>query len=273
MPRHVHRDKVVVVHGRDAAMEIPGTFEPQLEQAVRFGLQRVGYEHWSCVPVAVPFYGKLWRPDNFLPAPVFLPGPGGRDTRFRGLRPGEILEGAIEFADRWGLLSGTVLELLLADTKEYLTRDGLRQATDALVTEACADADVVVLVGFSMGSLVGYHVLMNDQPEAVRYFVTCGSPIGSQRFYSYMKQLFPGGVKFPPKAQMWANIWNDQDTATKVNDLTPLFPSDSEGLFVQSARSYGRAPELKNPFAAHNANDYLSSKALGAAVATALRVG
>src|SRR5215210_645417 len=98
---HAHVEKVVIIHGRAAAMEIPGQFGPQFEDALRFGLERVGYENAACVPIEVPFYGELWRPDQYLPVPVFDPG---RDDAGRGmLSLGNAEEWAIEFADRWGL--------------------------------------------------------------------------------------------------------------------------------------------------------------------------
>ena len=269
---HGHKDKVVIIHGRAAAMEVPGQFGPQFEDALRFGLKRVGYEAWRCVPVEVPFYGELWRPDQYLPVPDFDPGVRNEGKGIPTI--GDAAEWAIEFADQFGILSGGILELMLRDVKEYFTLEAVREATDAIVLDAIGDAEVVTFVGFSMGSLVGYHILSVKQPPAVRYFVTCGSPIGSRRFYKYVRDLSVNRQpRFPDRLMMWANIWDDRDTATKVFDLTRLFPSTVPGRVVQSARSYGRPPARTNPFTAHNASDYLSSKSLGAAVMSALRAG
>jgi pimeloyl-ACP methyl ester carboxylesterase len=263
-----HTERVVVVHGRAAAMEIEGSFENRLTNALRFGLRRAGYDHWDCVPVSVPFYGQLWRPDEYLPLPVFDPGTSAEGI---SIHPGRLVEGAMEFADRFFNLSGGVLELMLTDVKEYFTRDALRTATDDLVRGAFGDAEKVVVVGFSMGSIVAYHVLVTESEGSKAIgLVTCGSPIASRSFYKYLSNLAPNGVPvFPAGVRIWANIWNNDDPATQVHDLASYFLSN-RGRVVQSARTFGRPPEPWNPAAAHNSDDYLSSKALGAAVKTAL---
>ena len=269
---HVHNAKVVLAHGRAAAMEIPALFQSEWEAAVRYGLDRLGYAHAACVPVELPFYGELWRPDEFLEPPAFengLPAPAGVSITLPDF--GRIAEGALEFADRYIDLSGRTLELLLADTLEYLQRDDLRQRTDDIVDRACVGAGEVVLVGFSMGSIVAYHLLAaKPDDHVVKSFITCGSPLGQRDFYRHVVALSTDNRPlFPPCLRMWANIWNDDDLATQVQDLSPLFPS-AKGLRIQSARAYGRAPSVLDPAAAHNPFDYLSSKALAAALVTAL---
>jgi hypothetical protein len=269
---HNHRARVVVLHGRAAAMDVPTTSLPAWEQALRYGLERVGYEHAACVPVATPFYGQFWRPDAYLPMPVFDPGLEAGPEALPDF--GRIGEGLLEFADRYLDLSGKALELLLTDTREYFERKDLRDATDAEVEKAIKGPEPeAVLVGFSMGSLVGYHVLAGKPATyRVKSFVSCGSPIGQRDFYRYVVDNSANRrPRFPACLRMWANIWNDDDPATQTQDLAPLFPSDNPRRRVQSAQTRGRPPVPWNLAAAHNPFDYLSSKALGAAVMTALK--
>jgi hypothetical protein len=255
-------------------MDIPSLLEQETRAAVRYGLHRVGYGHAECVPIDVPFYGEFWRPDQFLEPPEFEDGLPPSDEEEGGFKLpdfGRYAEGALEFADRYLNLSGKALELILQDTLEYLEREDLRTLTDDAVDAACHGADEAVLVGFSMGSIVGYHLLEGQAGDyPVKSLITCGSPIGQRDFYRRIVALAKNNrPMFPACLRMWANIWNDDDPATQVQDLTSLFPSTA-GRRVQSARSYGRPPSVANVAAAHNASDYLSSKTLAAALSTAL---
>jgi pimeloyl-ACP methyl ester carboxylesterase len=146
-----------------------------------------------------------------------------------------------------------------------------------VVRDACAGPGEVVLVGFSMGSLIAYNVVAHaDETSPVKSLVTCGSPIGDPGFLKYVTQVAPKQtLAFPNGLRMWVNIWNDDDPATQVHELTPLFPDlrkepEKPLREIQATPTRGRGPGPLNPAAAHNGPDYLSSKALGAAVKAAL---
>jgi pimeloyl-ACP methyl ester carboxylesterase len=268
--RHKHASRVVILHGRAAAMDIPATFEADWVAAARYGLQRVDYEHATCVPIEMAFYGKVWRPDQHTVTPTFDAGLGERAFLGLGLPDfGRRIEELGEWADARFGISGRVLAWMLDDTKEYFERADLRAETNAIVDAACKGPGEVVLVGFSMGSLVAHNVLAwKDATYPVRSLVTCGSPIGDPEFHRRVAAIAPNGeATFPAPLRMWANIWNDDDPATRVHDLTRLFPGPHP---IQAEPTRGRGPSPLNPAAAHNGMDYLSSKALAAAVRTAL---
>lgn len=275
---HQHPSRVVLLHGRDAALDIPETMGRTWIDALRYGLKRVDYEHWSCVPIAFPYYAAGWRPDEYFAPPVFKPGHmtehgevAAAQESFAVPNPGDIAERATEFFMRYLHLTDNILSLGLKDVEQYFRNDQLRKKTDDYVLEACAGADEIVMVGFSMGSIVGWHVLSDQSKEfPVKSFVTCGSPLVSEGFYDYVKKLSNEIPMFPPSLRMWANIWDDRDPATLDHDWTGRF-SSAIGLQVQAAQSFGRPPKVLKTGEAHNPFDYLSSKALGSAVATGLR--
>ena len=269
---HTHGSRIVIVHGRDAAMEVPATMTPPWEAAMRYGLQRLDYAHAACIDIQVPFYAAPWRPDEYQDPPVFDPGTGVAPEAF-GLPSGADIEQGLELLYRYAHLSDDVLHLLLKDLEEYFLHEDLRNAADAPVRAACLGDEQVVLVAFSMGSAVAYHILANEQEDfPVKSFVTCGSPIADPKEFQYVSQLTPDGKAiFPPSLRMWANIWDDHDPATTHHDWTGLFAS-ARGLTVQTEKSLGRPPAVTNPAAAHNPFDYLTSKTLAAAVVTALSV-
>lgn len=272
MKPHDHAGRVVLVHGRAAAMDVPATFEAEWVAAARWGLSRIGYAHASCVPITMPFFGKFWRPDEHTTTPVFDPGRSGAEVVAtpEGLPDfGRAIEAIGEWIDGRIGGSGVILKYLLNDTKEYFERSDLRRETDKEVADACIGSGEVVLVGFSMGSLVAYNVLAHAEAAfPVRSLITCGSPMGDRSFREHLAKIAPHGkLRFPSVLRMWVNIWNDDDPATQVYDLTPFFPGDH---VVQTAPTRGRGPSPINPAAAHNGPDYLGSKALAAAVRTAL---
>jgi pimeloyl-ACP methyl ester carboxylesterase len=187
---------------------------------------------------------------------------------------GDRVEEFAEVMYRYLHLSDDVLRILLKDVDEYFKLGNLRRAADLAIIDACiSESEEVVLVGFSMGSIVGYHILANeDESFPVKSFVTCGSPLTDPAEWDWVNRLTPDGVaRWPPCLRMWANIWDERDPATSHHDWSGKFRDDA-GRVVQSARSFGRAPEPWNPATAHNPFDYLTSKSLAAAVATALRV-
>ena len=55
--------QLVITHGRSHAFEIPALTQRPLEEAIRFGLERVGSPVFATIPVSLAFYGDHWRPD------------------------------------------------------------------------------------------------------------------------------------------------------------------------------------------------------------------
>jgi hypothetical protein len=270
---------IVLAHGRAADLEIAATASRLWTDALIQGLQRVGSEYADRVQVDYAFFGGLWRRDAgrampqykdadgkpftvaLTPTPHVVPGKPGIVER--GL--GDIGRFAAKIAPdaaMEGLLSKAI-----PDVFDYLDDQERRDAANAIVAKACTDAGARVLVGFSMGTIVGYDVLRTAPAGfPVKAFVTCGSPIALEPIH---KRLVPGGpTPFPPVIDLWLNIWNDDDVATGIHgeELAALFP----GGTIQDAEAFGRAPSPTNIFAAHNAIDYLSSLAAGLAIHVAL---
>jgi len=101
---------------------------------------------------------------------------------------------------------------------------------------------------------------------ALKAFLTCGSPIGMKPIHQRL--LKDGPTPFPTGLDLWINVWNEDDVATGVRgeELAALF----EGGEVQGVETVGREPSFTNPFAAHNAPDYLSSLTMGLALHAAI---
>ena len=273
---------VVLAHGRAAELEIAATMSRLWADALVQGLDRVGSPHASTVRVEYAFFGGLWRPDAAKPMPLFRDGAGRAYAVALSPSPhveevpeaeaGQALPGLATGAKVLAQLAPEfALERLLRqaipDVFDYLDEPKMRRLANGIVTDTCVENRAAVLVGFSMGTVVGYDVLRtapNGFP--VSSFVTCGSPIGMEPIRKRL--LENGGTPFPAQAKVWLNIWNEDDVATGIHgsELAKLFP----GGVIQSARTWGRGPSPTNMFAAHNAIDYLSSLAMGLALHVAI---
>jgi hypothetical protein len=276
---------VVLVHGRAAAFEIPAIQSRQWAEALRFSLARVGSRFADRVSVSYASFGDLWRPDVSGEPPAFVtPGrvrvtlagdpPLVQEERL-GPQPGAFgAAAAIADAVLPDFALGAVLRPILPDVFEYLEDASLRRRADSRVVRECNRTSAVVLVGFSMGSIVGYHVLQSARPDfPVRAFITVGSPLGLGPVNRPLRRLTAGErTPFPPHLRMWMNIWNEDDVATGIRDraLADLFPDPEGRRTIQSAQNAGKSAAATNPFAAHDALDYLSSLAMGAALHAAL---
>src|SRR4051812_9800689 len=53
---------LVLVHGRGQEFVIPIEIQRRLEEAIRWGLQRIHAPYSATIPVSLAFYGDYWRP-------------------------------------------------------------------------------------------------------------------------------------------------------------------------------------------------------------------
>lgn len=281
------RTRIVLAHGRAAEFEIPATTSKLWADALRLSLMRVGSEFASKIDVDYAYFGDLWRPDALHDSPAFRdsagrsytvelepvprivvapapPGPAGPAlvgdlAALAGQLPDVVLK---------GLLKGVIPDLF-----EYLEDPGIQAKVDLVVRDACSKPAATVLVGFSMGSVVGYNVL-RTAPAAfpVKAFITCGSPIALGPVYGDVKRMAGGATPFPPHVSLWLNRWSDSDAATGIHGdpMTALFPGSAPRQAIQHAQNWGRTAQPMSPFRAHDALDYLSSIAMGVALHTAL---
>ncbi len=269
--------RVVLIHGRAAAMDIPAIMARDWEAALRFGLERAG----SKVPpgkvdVRLAFYGSIWRPDERQPLPPIDFGPAAPQLGLPGLGDLSL------WVDQHLGLGEALLDLLLRDLDDYYAEPELRRLTNDRLVAACRDGlpagERVVVVAFSMGTLVAYDTLRADPTLPVGALVTCGSPLAMPSVYRRVETTAPRGMKprtpFPKQLRMWVNAWTKDDPATAGHhDMAARFPApDPNAQHVQDLETWGRSAAATAPAGAHNALDYLSSRVVGTAVDAALRV-
>ena len=271
--------RVVLVHGRAAQFDIPATMRRDWDDALRFGLQRVESSiKDKDVDVELAFYGDIWRPDYQQPLPVIEPA-----LPEEALALGGVGDLSLWLDEHLGVGAG-LLELLLRDLDDYFTEPELHRLTNERLVSAIRSglkpSEQVVVVGFSMGSIVAYDTLRADGTLPVAALLTIGSPLAMPSFYRRIEATAPAGLPpanrtpVPGQLAMWVNVWTRDDPATAghvqmASRYRPLPPSTVE---VQDVETWGRVASPTGLTAAHDALDYLSSRVLATALDTALAV-
>ncbi|EUC00048.1 hypothetical protein PMI07_006328 [Rhizobium sp. CF080] len=235
---------IVFIHGRSQQGKVPDEIRNEWINAFRTGLGRQADEFLSTINIALPFYGDIL--DGFtrqmeadLPADVILRGTSATsDIEFQeyaaavadGLRrslamtdaqiDAELGDAVIErgpqnwgwvqaifkAADRLPGLSAHAIERATRDVYLYLTRTKVRKAINSVVEDALGDGSVV-LVGHSLGSVVGYDILLNSPKAAnVVHYVTIGSPLAVGPIMRSFKPL-----RYPEQLRSWYNAFDDRD--------------------------------------------------------------
>ena len=183
----------------------------------------------------------------------------------RAVRGGwSTLQALIDDVDGVFHTGDVVLEVFLRDLDEYFEQSDLRnRADDRVASKARDHQGPVILVGHSMGSIVGYHALAGSaKPIGGLYgLVTFGSPLGLPSLYSRVQALVPG-TPMPASLVGWQNVWNVKDFATVDHDLRRLFLLSNGKPAVVDVQAQAGVPTPGDPFRGHDPLAYLKSDAL-----------
>ncbi|TWO66021.1 hypothetical protein FN976_26960 [Caenimonas sedimenti] len=117
-------------------------------------------------------------------------------------------------------------EYVRPDGAKYMVRDELRKRMMNDLVDAAGQAEKVVLVTHSMGTIIGYDVLRNVAgcPQ-VDTFITLGSPLGVTEVQDELRAEGKGKVDYPLKAGRWINIYDPLDP---ICGADPRFANDYE---------------------------------------------
>lgn len=248
--------KLVFIHGRSQQGKDPVQIQQQWLNALSRGLQNSNSELPKDIDVVFPFFGdRLDELLNELDAPlvsdVTLRGASqdSKEVDFRGRLIYEIAQGAgvtdseIQKRFQGGTLErgplnwkwvqsilsaldktplgGIAIDRFTRDVYVYLTNKSVRKEIDGIVSASLTDGPCVV-VGHSLGSVVGYNVLRKALPTInVQKYVTVGSPLG----LNVIKQYLESPLTMPSCVQSWFN-------AMDKRDVVALHPLDSSHFAI-----------------------------------------
>lgn len=146
----------------------------------------------------------------------------------RGILNWERVQSILKAIDRYVPgSSGASIALFTHDVFKYLTNKGIRRKIDDGVISAFVLGDETVVVSHSLGTVVAYNVLRQQQNFAhwkVPLFVTLGSPLGVKQIRKKIRELGP--ARCPACSTAWFNAMDERDVVA-LYPLTPKrFPLD-----------------------------------------------
>jgi hypothetical protein len=284
--------KIVAVHGIAKQLEGEDTLAASWLPALRSGLRRAGVPT-SRLPgdddLAVAFYGDLFRRRGTMAigeppldagdvdqgderellelwwreaarTDPRVPGPEDRTM----LRTPQTVQRALNALSASAFFAGMAEPMLVGSLKQvrrYFDDPQLRNAARSRVARAVS-AETRVIVGHSLGSVVGYEALCAHPDWPVRTFISLGSPLGIRNLL--FDRLDPpprGGTGATPAAvRTWVNIADRGDVVALVKTLGPRFGDRVDDRAVDNGAQ------------AHDVRPYLTAQETGHALAVALRL-
>lgn len=287
--------KLILIHGRDQQRKDPVELKKAWLEALDTGLTRAGLRLPDGVEVIFPYYGdELDRLAREIDAPLVeaIATRGAAidstEENFRGRLLLEIAQGAgvsqtaieahyPEGPQERGLLNwkwvhaiakaidhsclrAGAIDAFTRDVSVYLTYPAVRRRIDKLVRDLCPVGPCVV-VGHSLGSVVGYNVLHQLKPESpVTRYITVGSPLGLQAIMDRLAHP----LAMPRTTATWFNAFDPRDIVALhplTADRFPVIPAiDNKGdVANHTDNRHGIAGYLDDPVVAGRIVEALAS--------------
>jgi hypothetical protein len=246
--------RILLIHGRNQQGKDPTVLRHQWLSALAAGCAAADIPAPPDADVAFPFYGDRLEQltttaDTPLSAEIATRGGANVDPAYlafrsqaarelqaaagvgkeavtaeltdeireRGPQSWEWVQGIIRAIDRrYPAVTAAFIDQFLGDTWVYLTRPGARDEIDALVSGALTSEPTVV-VGHSLGSVVGYSILRRHRWNVPR-FVTLGSPLG---ITPIRNRFLP--LRMPTGVADWFNAYDERDVVA-LRGLAATYP-------------------------------------------------
>jgi hypothetical protein len=275
--------KIIFIHGRAQEdydeQELKKTWIKTFES----GLAKNNLSLPDHVAFEFPYYGKLLK--QWVDNPATIPPPsiakrsgrvvsedvflhallnellvnaGEKQETHRGILNYEAVQKLLkkfDAKDGWG---EKVLKLFTKDVFLYLTNHALQQALNQFIVSKF-DKEPCIVVGHSLGTIVAYKVLSENEDFQIKKLITLGSPLG---LASVIKHL-------PPPAQMpkcvqhgWFNAFDERDFVALHPLNNQIFPTtppieNKNNVDNQTSNRHGIEGYLNDPEIAKNIYDAL----------------
>lgn len=135
----------------------------------------------------------------------------------------------------------------LTDARTYLRSESVRKAIlHRVIAEIGKERDLVI-IGHSLGSIVGIDLLAHLPPNVrVRRFVTIGSPAGLLGLWKHQPEALLR--KFPyHQVDGWVNVLSPWDAVTQGVGLAGVFPQAVDVRIPLAAMSHAASAYLAHP--------------------------
>ncbi|WFU50718.1 hypothetical protein [Sinorhizobium terangae] len=245
--------KLIFVHGRAQEGRDPMVIRREWEDALAVGLGNRADEFFGKVDVSLPFYGDVLddyarQVDKDIPADIVVRGEGDltepeyaafiteicgivqrnlgvsdqqlaanatSDVLQRGPENWRWVQALLQAADAIPGVSAYSIQKITRDVYLYLSRSKVRGHINQIIEDEIREGGPLVVIGHSLGSVVGYDVLRDKKNLEAKAYITVGSPLGVGPI---MRVLRP--INYPARVGTWFNAFDDRDVVA-LNSLDP----------------------------------------------------
>lgn len=252
--------KLVFIHGRDQQGKDPVALQTEWKHTLVESLTKFDLELPDDVEILFPFYGDklvdlINQLDTPLVADVVAKGAAADDKeaafrreilyematnsgisdaeiqayyaalpRERGLPNWEWAQAILRALDRTPL-GDRAIDRFTRDVYVYLTNKVVRKEIDIILNNVFTADGPYVVVGHSLGSVVGYNVLSKlATTKLIRAYITVGSPLGIKA----IKKQLDSPLAMPDCVSEWYNAMDDRDVVS-------LYPLDTQNFPITPA--------------------------------------
>lgn len=194
-------------------------------------------------------------------SPEAISAYAGIEVTARGPQNWPWVLATLRFLDNIPGLDGDMIERCLRDVWIYLERSTVRKSINAII-EPAFDTDLPkVVIAHSLGTVVAFEMLKDQEALSIDQFVTLGSPLS----LSIVKRAL-APVRHPSAVRNWFNARDERDVVA----LYPLSPphfviepqvTNHDGVRNRTSNSHGISGYLSDERTAdvvHKALDALS---------------
>jgi len=179
-----------------------------------------------------------------------------REKGFLNLSPVQWL---LQVLDDYTSIGKLTLETFTGDVSFYLDNAYPRNELNQFIAGVFEDDDDYVVVGHSLGSVIGYNVLHGLNKKRIRKYITVGSPLGLRTIRDKLAPpiRMPGCIR-----DGWYNAYDDRDVVA-LNPLDKLHFDIEPPIFNRN--------DVRNDTPnRHNIEGYLSDEGVARAIYDAL---
>jgi hypothetical protein len=253
---------IVAIHGINMQWSLRTAMQREWRTAIVDGLACIRSPHAQTVSVECAFYGHEYNDGKAGREPEYAaidiePGletelvigigtalDDTDDDKTKLYLPG-MVQSALARIQRSELFDGRDARLIsfVKQVNRYLSDPGFRALVHAEVTKAMAQSPRLV-IGHSLGSVIAYNWLRENDPGQPVELITLGSPLG---FEAIRRRVGcqDGRSCWPGRVSSWTNIAAGHDAVAMVKKLAPLYspeicdqPCDNPRAAAHSALRY-----------------------------------
>lgn len=253
------RPIVILVHGRGHLDADSASLRREWKRDLDSALATVGLPRLAAEDVRLAWYADALDPD--VESPCATNELRTDSLGFEGFARGLIVALATALPKTEAPEARALLGDLLYVT-DAATRCAAERRVGSVIESAISEKRPVVVVAYSLGSLVAYGYLNARAPAAKRHgdvrLITLGSPLGNRE----IRDMLGGGrdsLRVPAGVSVWENVYDPSDP----------FAAPLEGS-VSAKGIRDRATASPSDYDSHYIGRYLRDAATGGAVGRAL---